>query len=153
MTARKQAFISYSHADKEYVDRLRLHLKPLEDKYDFEIWNDDKIKVGDKWKEEIRENLEKSTVVVLVISADFLASDFVMKYEYPEALKMAQAQGTKIVVVIASPCLFDEFEISEFQAVNSSEETLLDLEEKSADQERVFVKCARIVSRYLKQGP
>jgi hypothetical protein len=81
MITTPQAFISYSHEDKEYVDRLRVHLKPLEKKYKFVVWDDKKLKPGDKWKQEIINNLDKSAVVILVISADFLASDFVMEFE------------------------------------------------------------------------
>ena len=149
MPRKKQAFLSYSHADEEYVQRLRIHLKPLEKKYNFVVWDDKKLKPGDKWKEEILQNIEQSSVVILLISADFLASQFVMDFEYPKALAQAREKGTKIVAVIAGPCLFEEFEISDFQAVNTPHETLQDLETNGAAQERVFVECAKIVSRYL----
>lgn len=149
MTGTKQAFLSYAHADEDYVKRLRIHLKPLEKKYNFIVWDDKKLKPGDKWKDEILQNIEHSSVVILLISADFLASQFVMDFEYPKALAQAKDKGTKIVALIASPCLFEEFEIYDFQAINSPNETLQDLENNAAAQERVFVECAKTVSRYL----
>ncbi|WP_420125971.1 toll/interleukin-1 receptor domain-containing protein [Longimicrobium sp.] len=150
MTSAKQAFISYSRADAEYVARLRVHLKPLEKKYKFVVWDDARLQPGDRWKNEIKENLAKADVIILLISADFLASDFVMEFEYPDALRMATERGAKVVAVIAGPCLFDEFEVADFQAVNTPHETLQDLEENGAAQERVFMECARVVSRYLR---
>ena len=150
MSSAKQAFISYSHADEEYVKRLRIHLKPLEKKHQFVIWDDTNLAAGDRWKEDILDNLERSAVIILVISADFLASDFVMEFEYPKALKLVNEKGARIVAIIASPCLYEDFEIADFQAVNSPNETLQDLESNGAAQERVFAECARIVSKYLR---
>ena len=145
----KSVFISYSHNDSNYVDRLRIHLKPIEKKYNILIWDDSKLEPGDKWRETVIENLERASVVLLVVSPDFLASEFVMEFEYPKALKNAEEKGTKILMLIAGPCLLDEFEISDIQAINSPENTLQDLETNGAEQERVFVSCAKAIKRYL----
>lgn len=145
----KSVFISYSHNDRSYVDRLRIHLKPIEKKYNILIWDDSKLKPGENWKDSIVKKLESASVVLLIVSADFLASDFVMEFEYPEALKHAQEKGTRILMLIASPCLFDEFEISAIQAINSPDRTLQDLEINGAEQERIFVKCAKLIKESL----
>ncbi len=52
-----------------------------------------KIKAGDKWKEKIERALEKSAIAILLISADFLASDFIVDNELPPLLKSAEGKG------------------------------------------------------------
>ena len=51
---RSQIFISYSHKDKKWLERLQVHLKPLEREGLFERWDDTMINAGEKWRDEIR---------------------------------------------------------------------------------------------------
>jgi hypothetical protein len=57
---RTQVFISYSHKDAEWLERLQVHLKPLERKGKLERWDDTCIKTGEKWREAIREVLSEN---------------------------------------------------------------------------------------------
>ncbi|QSX30658.1 toll/interleukin-1 receptor domain-containing protein [Shewanella cyperi] len=114
-----KAFISYSHVDFEYLNRLMVHLKPLEVHNLIDIWQDTRLKAGDRWSEEISNALDNATIAILLISADFLASDFIVNNELPSILKKAQVNGTKILPVIVSPCRFlREKEMCQFHAIN-----------------------------------
>jgi TIR domain-containing protein len=148
------AFVSYSHADAVMLDRLKVHLKPLEKKYGFIVWDDKKLRAGDKWRGEIEKNLQLADVIVILLSADFLASDFVMDFEYPKALAAATDRGAKIVVLLAGPCLHEEFDLSEFHFVNDPLETLQDLQtdDLGAKQERVMMRCAAVIRDYLQEA-
>lgn len=149
---RAKAFISYSHSDEMYFNRLQLHLRPLEKNYKFAYWSDRKLKAGDLWKERIIAEIEASDVIVMLVSADFLASDFVVETELPRALANAQERGARIMSILASPCLFEESELGAFQAVNSPNETLQDMQENNAANfERVFLRLAREIISYLKE--
>lgn len=150
--AKTSGFISYSHVDEDYLKRLKVHLKPLERIYAFEAWDDRRIKPGQKWKDEIESAIQRSKVIILLLSADFLASDFVMEKEYPEALRKANEEGAQIVSVFVSPCMIEEFEIGDYQAVNSPDETLQDFgsADLAAKQERIYVDAARVIRDMLK---
>src|SRR3954470_17624379 len=78
---RTKVFISYSHADRTWLERLKWHLKPLVREGRLDCWDDTRIRPGDDWKREIRTALEKAQVAVLLISARFFASDFIDKNE------------------------------------------------------------------------
>ena len=77
MEEKLKVFISYSHKDRVWLDRLRVHLEPLVRDYNLEVWDDTEIDAGKEWSFEIENALKTSQVSVLLISADFLASDFI----------------------------------------------------------------------------
>ena len=99
-------FVSYCHQDKEYIDRLLVHLKPLEQDGRVDLWVDTGIHAGDLWKKEIEKALEQSSIAILLVSADFLASDFIRNNELPPILKSAESKGTRILPVVLKPCRF-----------------------------------------------
>lgn len=134
-------FVSYSHIDKEYLSRFRVHTKPLERKGVVDIWADTEIKVGEKWKETIEQALSNAVIAVLMVSADFLASDFIVDNELPPLLEAAEKEGTKILPVIIKPCRFArEPHLAKFQALNAPENPLLLMPE--IEQEVLWDKLA-----------
>ena len=78
----RNLFISYSHSDKEYLNRLIIHLKPLEQEGLIDLWVDTKLSAGERWKARIEDSLRNAGVAILLISADFLSSDFIVNKEY-----------------------------------------------------------------------
>lgn len=133
-TKAKKIFISYNHKDHEYLDRLMVHLKPLEKKGLIDTWVDTKLQAGDKWKSEIEMALKSARVGILLISADFLASDFIVDNELPPMLRAAEGNGTLIVPVILKSCRFTrEKSLREFQSINSPDEPLCLMDENERE--------------------
>lgn len=127
-TNRTKVFISYSHNDIAWLERLQVHLKPLEREGIIERWDDTKLEVGEQWQEEMKTALETARVAVLLVSPDFFASDFIYKEELLPLLERAQDGGTTILPVIISPCRFTREEgLSRFQAVNDPKKPLVDM--------------------------
>lgn len=138
---RVHVFVSYSHKDKRWLDRLRVHLAPLNRDYDIDSWDDNRIKPGSKWRDEIRVAVDKANAAILIVSADFLASEFIHTNELPPLLKSAEEEGALILPIIASPSLFmRNRDLSQFQAVNNPSEPLSAASEN--EQEAVFLRVA-----------
>lgn len=144
---RTTVFVSYSHKDSAWLERLQVQLKPFEREGLFHLWADTKIKPGSLWKDEITEALESARVAVLLVSGDFLASDFIANDELPPLLRAARENGATILPVIVSPCLYDDTVLKDFQAVNDPKKPLVDL--KRGAREQVFVDVARAVKESL----
>lgn len=141
-------FISYSHSDAECLDRLLVHLKPLERQGLIDCWSDKKIRAGDKWKSQLTQNLDHAAVAILLVSADFLASDFIVNNELPPLLMRAEANGIRILPVILKPCGFHRDRVLQsFQAVNDPSEPLLGL--GPIQQEDLYDKVAGEVHREI----
>jgi hypothetical protein len=144
----KTVFVSYSHADVQYLNRLKIHMRPFEKSGHIDLWADTKIKVGEKWKEKISNALDKAAIAILLISADFLASDFVVDNELPPLLKAAEEKGTLILPVIVKPCRFTkDRNLSQFQAVNDPTNPLSRMDE--SDKEDVYVKVADYIDSLI----
>jgi hypothetical protein len=145
----KTVFISYSHEDISYLKRLSVHLRPFEKNELIDLWVDTKIKVGEKWKEKIKQALDKAALAILLISADFLASDFIVDNELPPLLQAAEEKGKLILPVILKPCRFTRDEnLSKFQAINDPKIPLSRMDEN--DREEVYVKIADYIDSMVK---
>ncbi len=103
-----KVFISYSHKDEAWKDRLVTHLNVLAKQGMLEIWDDRKINAGDDWKPQIEQAIESSGVAVMLISADFLTSDFILNEEVPKLLELRQKKGMKVIPLIVRPCDWTE---------------------------------------------
>ena len=147
-TAVNTVFISYSHRDTEFLDRLRVHLRPLEKQGLMDLWDDSKIDAGDQWKAAIEEALGRARVAILLVSADFLASEFIVENELPPLLVKAESDGTRIVPVIVKPCRFQrDKNLSRFQAIKNPATPLMNMSE--GDQEKVYDQLSQLVERHM----
>jgi formylglycine-generating enzyme required for sulfatase activity len=141
---RRQLFISYSHRDGEWVERLRRMIRPLEQRYGLERWDDSRIQAGGLWKQEIEQALASASVALLLVSADFLASDFVTLSELPRLFLAAKQEGLRILWLPLRPSLWKHIpEIEQYQAVIPPGRTLAEMAE--VEQERVFVQIAELI--------
>lgn len=142
---RDQVFISYSHLDEKWLLKLRTHLKPFERTHQIEVWDDTRIQSGDRWRDEIERALEAARVAVLLVSPDYLASDFVVNHELPPLLAAAEREGLRILWVAVSASAYLETPIKDYQAVNDPARPLDSLKTSKLNEELVEV-CEAIRS-------
>ena len=96
-------FISYSHADETWKDRLVTQLEALQLKC-LDLWDDNRITFGQGFAQEIEKALKAASIAVLLISAKALASKFINREEIPPLLLRRKNEGLPIIPVIVSPC-------------------------------------------------
>jgi O-acetyl-ADP-ribose deacetylase (regulator of RNase III) len=139
----RDVFISYSHKDKKWLKRLQDMLKPLLRKGSLSIWDDTQIKAGATWRADIEDALKSAKAAVLLVSPDFLASDFIAENELPQLLEAAKSKDLKILWAYISPCLYEETKIKDYQAAHKISEPLGGLRGTKLDNALVKV-CQEI---------
>jgi len=149
---RKKIFISYAHASEErtkWAKRIQIHLEGLTNSTDFEVWADNKIEPGQRWREQIEQAINNSRVAILVITADYLKSKFVRETELPLLLEAADADGARVFCIYGSDVNFsgNTKRLLRYQFVNDFKRPLLSLSE--AEQETVFKELSIAVENAL----
>jgi len=97
-------FYSYSHKDEPLRDELQTHLSLLQRSGHIDQWHDRRIGPGDEWKGIIDEHLKEDEIILLLISADFLASDYCFDLELTLAMKRHEAGEARVIPVFLRPC-------------------------------------------------
>ena len=100
-------FVSYSYEDEGWKDRLVKQLGVLEREGRLEVWDDRRIGGGDDWHPEIVAAMDRASVALLLVSADFLTSAFILGEEVPRLLERRRREGLRVIPVILRPCAWD----------------------------------------------
>ena len=143
-TALTSVFVCYSHRDRKHLERLQVHLEPLAKTLRIDAWDDTRIAPGSRWRNEIASAIEAANIAVLLVSADFLASTFIVEDELPPLLKGARERGTTILPVIHGFCRFLQTpELSIYQSANDPVRPLDML--PSPNREKVWFQVSECV--------
>jgi hypothetical protein len=101
-------FICYCHEDEAWKDRLVTHLGVLQQESILDLWDDRRIGAGGNWYQKIEEAIARASVAVLLVSADFLNSNFILSEEVPRLLERRDKEGLRIFPVIIKPCAWKQ---------------------------------------------
>lgn len=97
-------FLSYSHNDEAWKDRLVTHLGVLHEQGLLEIWEDRQIAAGEDGLPAIATALSTCNIAILLISANFLTSQFILQEEAPRLFERRQNEGVRVIPLIIKPC-------------------------------------------------
>ena len=143
---RDQVFISYSHRDSVWLERLHTNLRPAVRQGKITVWDDRQIEPGVDWRVAIRTALTQAKVAILLVSPDFLASDFIAQHELPNLLDAARADSLKVFWIAVRPSGYKETAIERYQPINDPERPLSSLR-RTADIDKELVRiCSKIKS-------
>jgi len=138
--------VSYSHADTRWRDELRKFLKPLVRQQRLRVWDDTAIDAGEQWRDEIKRTFGAADVAILLVSPDFLASDFVAEHELPLLFDKARRRQGRLLWLAVRPSTVKLHPgIEPLQALNDPEHPLSDLRKPACEKELTRV-CDRILA-------
>jgi len=110
-------FVSYSHKDREFREELEKHLAILKHLGVIATWNDRRIEAGTEWRTAIDENLRSAQVILLLVSPDFIASDYCYDVEVKLAMDRHEAHEASVVPVILREVMWDQAPFGKLQAL------------------------------------
>lgn len=128
-------FISYSHKDEEWKDRLLIHLRVLERKGMVDLWDTSRIEAGSKWVEDITKAINDANIALLLISPDFLASDFIVQKELPVLLEHFHKEGLIVLSILIRASFWASIpELAQIQFLNDPSKPIESLPPQEADK-------------------
>jgi WD40 repeat protein len=96
-------FFCYAHEDEPLLNKLKSQLSPLRRQGLIEMWHDRDISAGTKWEEEIDTHLNEANIVLLLVSPDFMDSDYCYGVELQRALERDRRGEARVIPVILRP--------------------------------------------------
>ena len=137
-TLRRNIFVSYSHADKAWLERLKVHLAPYLRGEELVLWDDSKIMAGSNWEADISRAMATARVAVLLVTPSFLASEYVVKVELPAILKRA-GDDLAVLWIPVAPSSYQATPLKLLQAVHDPKRPLSKLSRPKQDEALVAI--------------
>lgn len=135
-------FYSYAHEDEALRDELDKHLSALRREGSIVDWHDREINAGDEWRKEIARELQEATIILLLVSSDFLASDFCWT-ELTEAIERHESGEARVIPVILRPCDWQNTPFAHLQAAPPNGRPVTEWE----NQDKAFLEVSRAIRR------
>jgi formylglycine-generating enzyme required for sulfatase activity len=142
-----EVFFSYARLDKRFQIELVKHLTPLQQQGLITTWHDGEIIAGEEWKKEIHSHLESANIILLLISADFLASKYCYDIELKHALERHKRQKARVIPIILRPVDWHHTPFGKLAALPTNGEAIT----LWPDQDAAFADVAAGLRRAVKE--
>ena len=110
-------FFCYAHEDKALLNKLKTHLKLLQREHLIDFWDDRDINAGSEWEKEISEHLNTAQIILLLVSPDFLASDYCYGTEMKRAMERHERGEAYVIPIILRPVFWRTSPFGKLQAL------------------------------------
>lgn len=144
-------FISYSHIDEKHKIEIVKHLKPFERINIISNWHDRKIEAGQDWKGEISTNLKKADIVLLLVSIDFINSEYCYDIEMEEALDRHSKEEAVVIPIIVRACIWTKSPFAKLQAVPKDAQAITTFDDLDTAYAEVAEAVGKVASRIFEQ--
>ena len=142
-------FISYSSKDTELMQSLLTQLKVLtiSDK-SIAIWEDGHLDPGTEWDDAIKSKLHTAHIVLMLVSANFLTTDYIWNIEVQDTLSRQQRGEVSAIPIILSPCAWTQTPIAQFQALPRKGRPITDFPDKNTAMLEVVNGVHRVIKNW-----
>ena len=138
-------FYSYSHKDEKLLEKLMAHVSSLEHSQAVAGWSDGKITAGGDWRQEIGDALEAADVILLLVSADFMKSEFCQSVELKRAIERHDKDRALVIPILLRPCDTKGTVLEKFQCIPKGAKPVTEW----ANRDRAFVDIVQRIRTAL----
>src|SRR5256885_7816528 len=136
-------FFSYAHQDKRFRDRLEDHLSILKYRGLIATWHDREIRAGEEWGQQIDIYLDKAHIILLLISSDFMASEYCYSIEMKRALELHEQRKADVIPILVRPVLYTDAPFAKFQMLPTNRKPII----RWRDRDSAFFDIASGIER------
>ena len=149
-----KVFISYARADERLRKRLDKYLAALSHQGLIEVWHDRCIDPGSDWNDEIARELEVADLILLLVSADFLASGYIRAVELRRAIERHRASSAYVVPVILAPSPWQRSLFGNLQALPKDGEPVSSPKWRPRDAalHNIAENIAQLAEKFIRDG-
>ncbi|MEH1856587.1 MAG: toll/interleukin-1 receptor domain-containing protein [Nostoc sp.] len=140
-----KVFFSYSHKDEALRDELATHLSMMKRQGVIEAWHDREISAGSEWANAIDDNLELADIILLLVSANFLASDYCYDKEMKRAMERHETREARVIPIILKPTDWNGAPFGKLQALPKNAKPVTTWQ----DQDEAFLNVAQGIRRVV----
>jgi hypothetical protein len=112
-----EVFISYAHEDRALLMELKAHIRILQWLNLISTWHDSDISAGGDWEQHIMLHLNSAQIILLLVSADFMNSDFCYSIEMQQAIQRHDADQARVIPIILRPVYWRGAPFDKLQAL------------------------------------
>lgn len=145
MIKKMKVFLSYSHADEKYKEELDKHFAALKRSDKVETWNDREMEAGTRFDDDIKCHLDQDDIIILLISSDFIASDYCYNTEMKKAIERANNDECRVIPIIVRPCLWKETPIKDILALPKDGKPI----SKYEDRDEAYLEIVSAVNNMI----
>lgn len=142
-----KVFFSYSHKDETLRDELATHLSMMKRQGVIEAWHDREISAGSEWANAIDDNLEVADIILLLVSANFLASDYCYDTEMIRAMERHQTREARVIPIILKPVDWNDAPFGKLQALPKNAKPITTW----PDQDEAFLNVVQGIRRVVEE--
>ncbi len=139
-------FYCYAHEDKPIRDELEKHLSWLRRRYQLINWHDHEILPGEEWEQAIDKNLNTAHLILLLISPDFMASDYCFSKEMRRALERHKEGTCRVIPILLRPTYWEDAPFSSLQLLPTDARPIT----RWPDRDEAFQNVVSEISRTIK---
>ncbi len=110
-------FFSYAHEDELLLKKLKTHLRPLQRQGLIDVWHDRDISAGSEWEQEIDKQINTANIILLLVSPDFMNSDYCYSVEMKRAMERHARGEARVIPVILRPVYWHNAPFGRLQAL------------------------------------
>jgi hypothetical protein len=145
-----KVFVSYAHDDSAMLRDMQSMLQILKRNGTIDIWTDSEILPGQNWSQVIKDSLINADIVLLLLSASFLNSDYIWRNEMQIALKNSKERKSVAIPIILRPCLWKEVDgLGQLQALPINDDGRLLPITKWEDKDEAWLKVAEGLKKVI----
>jgi CheY-like chemotaxis protein len=146
-------FISYSHKDEAFKDELIIMLASLQRRGIIDAWQDRRIEPGTAWFRSIQEAVKECQVALLLVSSDFLASEFITSNELPDLFQRGKTSGMRAVPIIVRECLWQSEPIlKDLQALPKDGKPIISFSKETGDRDHAWTEVAKAIEALVRKN-